>query len=255
MFTPEEREQLRQTLIDRARADRRVTASAHIGSMALDRLDRWSDIDLAICAAEASRLQEVIDDWTAALYSSHDALTHHDVVADGILYRVFLLRSTLQVDISFWIPSTFGPKGKAFRLVFGTAGEAQNVHGPAASDLIGSAWLHALHVRSALARERSWQAHYMLNGLRDRILALACLRHELPPHQGRGWDDLPAGLRDELAAILTGSLGRTDLLSAFAAAVRALLEEMRHVDGALADALQIPLKDLVESIVAPSAAD
>jgi hypothetical protein len=223
--------------------------------MALDRLDRWSDIDLAICVAEGNRLQEVVDDWTTACYSSHDAVAHHDVAASGALYRVFLLRSTLQVDLSFWTPSTFGPKGKAFRLIFGEGGEEQTATVPPASVLIGSAWLHALHVRSSLARERFWQAHYMLNGLRDQILALACLRHGLPPHHGRGWDDLPTQLRDELHATLTGSLTRAGLLGAFAAAVHALLMEIGRVDGSLADALRTPLLDLLDSIGAPLGRD
>jgi hypothetical protein len=255
VFTSAERERLRQTLVDRARSDGRVTASAHLGSMALDRLDRWSDIDFAICVAEGGRLQEVVDDWTATLYASHDAVTHHDVAAGGTLYRVFLLRSTLQVDLSFWTPSTFGPKGTAFRLIFGESGEAQTAADPSASALIGSAWLHALHVRSSLARQRFWQTHYMLSGLRDRILQLACLRHGLSPHHGRGWDDLPTQLREELYATLTGSLGRAELVAAFAAAVDALLVEMRHVDGSLADALRTPLQDLVDSIGVPLAGD
>ncbi|HJS91275.1 MAG TPA: hypothetical protein VJ738_15025 [Steroidobacteraceae bacterium] len=255
MFTPEEREQLRRSLVERGRVDGRVIALAHIGSAALERLDRWSDIDLAVCVAEEGRLPEVVDDWTAALYSSHEAVTHHDVISDNILYRVFLLRNTLQVDISFWTPPTFGPKGKAFRLIFGTSRAARDVEAPAASSLIGAAWLHALHLRSSLARERSWQAHYMLNGLRDRIFALACLRHGLPPHQGRGWDELPAPVTEELSATLTGSLDRAALLGAFAAAVDALLMEVRFVDRSLADALRIPLQSLVDSIDQPSGCD
>lgn len=115
---------------------------AHSGSAALDRLDRWSDIDLAICVAAANRLQEVIDDWTAVFYSSHDAVAHHDVVAGGTLYRVFLLRSTLQVDLSFWTPSTFDPRGNAFRLIFGESGDEQTPADPSTSGLIGAAWLH-----------------------------------------------------------------------------------------------------------------
>ena len=67
MFTLEEAERLRLTLFDRGRADGRVTALAHIGSAARDRLDRWSDIDLAVCVAEDRRLQDVVDDRTAAL--------------------------------------------------------------------------------------------------------------------------------------------------------------------------------------------
>src|SRR5690349_9008842 len=47
-FTPEKREELRRSLVDAARTDNRISAAAHLGSMALGRLDRWSDIDLAL---------------------------------------------------------------------------------------------------------------------------------------------------------------------------------------------------------------
>lgn len=95
------------------------------------------------------------------------------------------------------------------------------------------------------------QARYMLNGLRDRIRALACLRHGLPPH--RGGDELSAHVTERLFATLTGSLDRAALLDAFAAAVDALLMEARYFDSSLADALRIPLQGLVDSVGEPFA--
>jgi hypothetical protein len=48
VFTPEEREQLRDTLVAAARENRQISGAAHTGSAAIAREDRWSDIDLAL---------------------------------------------------------------------------------------------------------------------------------------------------------------------------------------------------------------
>lgn len=45
----------------------------------------------------------------------------------------------------------------------------------------------------------------MISGVRDHVLALACLRHGAPSAQGRGMDNLP---KDATAAI-TGALVRS----------------------------------------------
>ena len=46
VFTAEERDRTRARLLERARADRRITGAALTGSAAHDAQDRWSDIDL-----------------------------------------------------------------------------------------------------------------------------------------------------------------------------------------------------------------
>jgi len=57
VFSAEDRERLRDELVSGARADVRISAAALIGSSALGREDRWSDIDIALCLAcdEAAR--------------------------------------------------------------------------------------------------------------------------------------------------------------------------------------------------------
>jgi len=74
------------------------------------------------------------------------------------VYRVFLLSSTLQVDVSFWAPAEFGAIGPGFRLLFGAAATPLTAAAPAAAELVGMGWLHALHARSSIARGRAWQA-------------------------------------------------------------------------------------------------
>src|SRR4051794_33902580 len=123
MFTPEERDQLREALVAAARADGRISSAALTGSAAAGVTDRWSDIDLALGVASAADYDQVVADWTALMYQAHAAIHQLDVVHERILYRVFLLASTLQVDLAFWPQTEFGATGPTFRLLFGTANQ------------------------------------------------------------------------------------------------------------------------------------
>lgn len=244
MFTPAEREGLREALVTAARDDPRISAAALTGSAALDGEDRWSDIDLALSVGDPGDVDGVVEDWSARMYGDHGALHHVDVWLGATRFRVFLLPSTLQVDIAFWSAAEFGAIGPSFRLVFGTAGERPPGKAPDPLHLIGMGWLYALHVRSALARGRLWHAEYMLSAARDQVLALACVRHGLPAAYARGAHDLPAEVVAPLEAALVGSLDTGELERAFRAVTGVLLDEIRHVDGDLADRLAAPLASI-----------
>jgi Nucleotidyltransferase domain len=239
-FTPAERSALLAELVSAARDDPRVVAAALVGSAALGRTDEWSDIDLALSVDAAAEVSRVVEDWTGRM-SAHGVADHLDVRAGPALFRVFLLANTLQVDLSFWPPADFGATGPKFRLLFGSAAEPVPAAPPAATGLIGWGWLYALHVRSSIERGRAWQAVHMLNGMRDQVIALRCLRHGLPTDQGRGVDDLPAELTASLPDTLPRSLERSALDRAFAATVTALLAECDPVSADLAARLRGPL--------------
>jgi predicted nucleotidyltransferase len=244
-FTPEQREQLRAALVSAARSDDRIEAAAHTGSASVGREDRWSDIDLALRVADGADVAEVVGDWTRRMYRDHGATAHVDVRRGSTLFRVFLLENTLQVDLSFWASADFGPIAPTFRLAFGTANERPLPPPVAPSELIGMAWLYALHVRSSVCRGRLWQAEYMLSGVRDNVLALACLRHGLPVREARGVDDLPRGVTAPLERALVSTLDATQIKSAFAATTAALLAEIQLVDPDLASRLTGPLHALI----------
>ncbi len=246
MFTPEARTQLRDTLIAAARDDSRVTGAALTGSAALGREDEWSDIDLALAVAADADYSQVVADWTERMYRDHGVVHHTDVRFGATLFRVFLLASTLQVDIAFWPATEFGAIGPTFKLLFGTAHERPAPPAPTAIGLIGMAWLYALHARSAIARGRVWQAEYMISGIRDQVLALACLRHGLPAVQARGIDRLPPEAANALADALVRSLNPNELRRAFAAVTDALVAEIERIDHGLARRLAAPLRELVE---------
>ncbi len=246
IFTADERERLRDELVSAAQSDPNLCGAAHTGSAAAARLDRWSDIDLALCLAPGASHEGVVAEWTGRLYRDHGAVAHVDVSRGATLYRVFLLRNTLQVDISFWPRGDFGAFGPNFRLVFGEANPPQPAPQPEAHALIGMAWLYALHLRSSLERGRVLQAEYMLSGMRSQIGELTCLRCGVLAMQGRGLDDLPAVERDAAAASVPRSLEPTELERAFRNAMQVLLKEIRHVDPELEARLSGPLKDMAD---------
>jgi hypothetical protein len=243
VFTPEQREHLRDSLVSAAREDPRIVAAALTGSAAVGREDEWSDIDLALSLDPSADAAQVIDDWTERMYG-HGVVTHLDMPLDDTLFRVFLLENTLQVDIAFCPYAEFGATGPTFRLLFGTADDQEHVKPPAAAGLIGMGWLYALHARSSIARGRVWQAEYMISGMRDQVLALACLRHDVPAVQGRGMDDLPAEVTVSFAGALVRSLDPAELTRAFAATTEALLSETAQVDADLPDRIAAVLREM-----------
>lgn len=247
MFTVLERDKVRRSLVDRARADGAVTAAALVGSSAAGTEDEWSDIDLALRLAPGAAVLDVALVWTSAMYEEHAAVHHLDVWKGPTLYRVFLLANTLQVDVSFWAAEEFRATSPSFRLLFGTAEEPAPAAPPSIETLAGHAWLYALHVRSALARNRPWQAVYMLDHLLEQIVALACLRHGLPTHEGRGVDQLPPSVKNALNTARARDLDPSELRRTFAAVTNALLDELRLADPALTDRISPAFREILPS--------
>lgn len=244
MFGVADRERLKELLITAAHTDDRVGAAAVFGSTAAGTEDRWSDIDLGLELVPKADRGSVMDEWTSDMYTQHGAVHHFDVPSKGALYRVFLLSSTLQIDISFWPAGTLRSSGPRFRLLFGSVADTPPAPPPDANELIGLGWLYALHGRSSIERGRAWQAEYMISAARDYVLALACLRHSLPSSEGRGMDDLPVELTASLTDALVSSTDGRILRHALAATAEALLVEINHFDPQLAARLASPLQEL-----------
>lgn len=245
IFTSGQREHIRRELVFAAQNDPNLCGAAHTGSAASCRLDRWSDIDLALCLRPNASHDQVVAEWTARLYRHHEATAHVDVMRDATLFRVFLLKNTLQVDIAFWKAEEFAAVGPNFKLAFGHANPPRPSPAPKREHLIGMAWLYALHVRSSLFRGRTLQAEYMLSGMRNQVFELSCLRCGVTAHQGRGLDDLPAPERKTATACLPQSLEHSELKRSFQATMQVLLKEIRTVDPQLETELSTPLNAMI----------
>jgi hypothetical protein len=228
MFTVEERDRVRDRVLELARSDERVVAAAIIGSFAEGRSDRWSDLDLTFGVVDGRR-DAVLEDWTATLVDELGARRLFDLPSGPSIYRVLLFPGSLQVDLSFTPASEFGPRGGAFEVVFGSVektGEPPRPAFPASdADRFGLAVHHLVRVRICVERDRPWQAAYWLGEARDEIVVLACGRRGLPTSYGRGVDALPDEVRVLLEPTLVRSTDRTELLRALQATVELLAAE------------------------------
>ena len=116
--------------------------------------------------------------------------------------------------------------------------------GPSTPDvdaLIGMGWLYAVHARSAIARERLWQAVMMLDDLRNQIIALACIRHGLSPWHGRDVDHLPAAEKEAPQQSRSPGMSEPALQSSKRMLIEQFLAEVAQHDSARAHALAQPL--------------
>jgi len=243
MFTKEFRDYVRQRMVELARADRRVTGGALTGSTARGAGDEWSDVDVAFGIADGNSLEAVLDDWTLVLDQEFSVVNHFDVRAGKRIFRVFLLSSGLQVDVSVMPAEEFGAYGPAFRALFGTSHQLEAAAQPDASELIGLSWLHVFHARASIERNQPWKAEYWISGVRDQVIALACLRLGENAFYGRGVDRLPAAVTDPLKEALVRSLEMKELRWALAAGTRCLIAELEEWDKQLSARLSPLLRE------------
>lgn len=248
MFTPENRDRVRSELLEYAAQDNRICAAAITGSATTSNEDQWSDVDLAFGVVDDGQLSNVLCDCTEHIYGKYSAVHHFDIRSGAWIYRVFLLANTLQVDIAFVALTEFRALAPTFRIVFGEAQESKHLPPPQPVYLIGMGWLYALHARSSIARNRLWQAEFMISGVRDSALALACIRLGLPPAHGRGFDLLPREVISQFEGSLVQELNRDKLSRAFRTVVQGFLNEIKAADAALAGNLQAALMDMTESL-------
>jgi hypothetical protein len=246
MFDPEDRERIKELLVEKARSDRRLIAAAAIGGSAGGG-DRWSDLDLTFGVGDGVPVEAVLSDWTRDLESECNAVVLFDLPVRTTIYRVFLLPGMLQVDLSFTPAAEFGAFGPRFHLLFGESVERPWPPPPSASHLFGLGVHHAVRAHVCIERGRLWQAEYWIHGVRDQALSLACSRRGLEVSYGRGFDRLPSDVLDPLMGALVGNLTVDELRRALASATIALLQEAGEVDGVT------HLRSMLEEICGPAA--
>jgi predicted nucleotidyltransferase len=247
MFTTEQRDQVRDRVLDFAKSDLRVTAGALTGSAAVGAHDEWSDIDVAFGIADGNNLEDVLDDWTEFFDREWGVVHHWDMSAGPTQFRVFLLPNGLEVDVGLVPQEEFGARGPTFRSLFGTSHQFGPAPQPDPQYLIGLAWHHVIHARASIERGKPWRAEYWISALRDHTLALACLRLGENAVYARGIDRLPATVTDPLKDALARSLDEQELRRALAAATECFITELEAWDTTLC----ARLKPLLQEFGAP----
>ncbi len=246
-FTHEDRQQVRSRIISIARSDERTTGCADIGSVAENIHDRYSDIDITFGIKDGISVKQVLDDWTQILDCDFSVAHFFDVLRGEWIYRVILFSNALEMDLSVSPASQFGALGPNFKLNFGMAIERTEFPGPNITDMIGWGWHHILHTNSAIARGRLWHAAFWLNGLRDHVIALRCIRFGLPHAQSRGADRLPSEELMTLGDTLVRKIDPTELRNTLYATTREFIREIRHYNADIAERIDHAIKIAFES--------
>jgi hypothetical protein len=243
MFTADDRDRVLRDLISLAKAAPDVSAAAVTGSAATGADDRWSDIDLAL--AVWGPLDSALDRWTALLVSDFGVLHYWDLHAAPAVFRVFLLPGGLEVDLGFYPEGDFGPRGPAWRPVFGAADPATPAPPPNRREAVGLAWHHVLHARTALERGHHWQAEHWISATRAQLITLASHRLGFPAGYAKNAHLLPDEIAARLADTLVRQLDEPELRRALRAVVAALEVELQGTDPVLAAKLAPVLADAV----------
>ena len=228
MFTVDERDHVRDRVLEMAQADGRLVAGALVGSTAAGS-DRWSDLDLTFGLADHADVSDVLADWTARLQHEFQAVHLFDVSSQSTVYRVFLLPGNLQADLSFTPRAEFGARGPNFTLLFGNAVEGHQTSQPSPEHLFGLAVHHLVRARICIERNRLWQAEYWISAARDYALSLACHHRGLNTSHGRGFDDLPGEVLRSFTETLVCSPDREGLLQALGRTIDGLLRNSQDV--------------------------
>ncbi len=247
VFRIDDRERVRDRVVDMASSDPRVVAGAALGSLAHAEGDRWSDLDLMFAVADDVPVAEVLEAWSLTLVREFEVVKLFDLPSGPIIYRVFLLPGCLELDLSFTPESEFGAGGPKFKLLFGESVEIPEEPPSPANELFGYAVHHALHARVAIERGRYWQAEYWISAVRDYALNLACRRRGLDGWYGKDFDRLPAEVVGPLNDALVRSLDQGELRRALSSAVTGLLRESAEV-GEMAEKVESQLRELASGM-------
>jgi hypothetical protein len=213
LFSPEEREDVAERLLELLNEDERVLHAELSGSGVAGYTDRWSDLDIVVRAAEAVDHRKLADRWAARMYELFPVVHDFGVTFDVEHVRGFLLENFLEVDLGF--------QPAAGRT------DAETWWGPAPSAEAGFAWHDVLHAAIAVQRGRRWRASYYLGLLRWRTLELAAVRHGVDTSEFKGVDDLPAEFLAELELAVPRALTTDELKRALRAVVPLFFAQLR----------------------------
>src|SRR5437667_12693211 len=95
MFTVEDRDRVRNRLVQMSRADPRLVARALIGSTAGGGGDRWSGLALTFGLADGAAIDDVLADSTAGVVNEFDAV--HLFALPHVSMKCFFFHSPCNV--------------------------------------------------------------------------------------------------------------------------------------------------------------
>ena len=236
-FTTTERTLVYERVLEIAKTDARVTGGAVVGSIASNKADELSDIDITFGIKNGIEPEQVLNEWTELLNVEFNVVHFFDIRHATAIYRVFLFPNCLELDLSVVPENDFGAIAPNFQLLFGNSNKPKDSPKSHIVDLIGLSWHHVLHANAAIHRHKPWQAEYWMSALRDHVISMKCIRLDLPPFYAKGADSLSQQEMQGMASTLIKSLDLSELRANLMLISQFLIAEIQHHDEKLAKRL------------------
>jgi len=101
IFTTQDRDATLGRVLELLEADSRIEAAVLTGSLGSQRMDRWSDLDVASVIGAGESSEQVTDDWVSLVYREWPVAHHYETAFGSTLVRGFLLETALVIDLAF----------------------------------------------------------------------------------------------------------------------------------------------------------
>ena len=264
-YTPEERQQILDALLDALKGDGCITGVLVVGSAAVGFQDDYSDIDLSVVMATEADVEPVFRDWDGKIQALFPVVTRFETHygPNSFLYG-FLLDSLLELDIGFLCLNNLVARRPYWQIVFDRSGQIQTImeaslvskpttlKSARCQQSLESIWHYIMHCAICLRREQNWRAVYYLDMVRQQTIELAGLRLGLETKNYRQVDQFPADLLLSWQQSLPSDLSPGKIMRALQTAVQCFFDEAaiweRRSGGRLTDLLQSKMQLFLESI-------
>jgi len=245
LFTPTDREVIKNDLINLLTAIPEITAIILIGSGAAGYTDELSDIDIMSEVSDEADIISVMDTVCAELKARYNILCFAQLIERRL--QVCLIDNYLELNFSYRTIETLEARAACWQVLFDNVGNIDAImHATYAKfeeanrintddiyqnklvEYSEQIWHFIFHAAAAINRGRFWKAVKELDFVRNNIIELKGLRYDLSMSRHRDVDKIP---QDELA-LLQKTL--PSLLTK-----EALADNLRHLITAAYDELEI----------------
>ena len=237
-YTPEERRQTLEKLLQALKSDGRITGVLVVGSGAVGFKDDHSDIDLSVVIATEKDVEPVFRDWDDKIQALFPVVTRFETHYGpySFLYG-FLLDNFLELDIGFLYLNNLVARRPQWQIAFDRSGKIQSImeasqtNKSAAEEserhqhYLESIWHYIMHSAICLRREQNWRAMFYLGMVRQQTIELAGLRLGLETKNYRHVDQFPADFLLSLQRSLPSDFSSIKIMKALKTATQCFFDE------------------------------
>jgi predicted nucleotidyltransferase len=247
LYTPQRRAEIQENLLTFLQTDEQIAGVVLVGSGAEEYRDSYSDINLLIAVADNMTVYAVYHKWKTRLIALYPRIAGYEIQqANEAFHYTSLLDNFLVLDLQFAKARRTIAHHKPWKICFDRTGTLQETLEKAYSDeqneaplreytrLIDTIWQPILKCATALRRNEIWRALHLLEGLRNQVVEIAGMNHNIDTHDFTDVDRLPEMFLVHLRHTLPTGTGVPAIRRALRTTVVLLFDEIEALETRLA---------------------